>query len=74
MTAIVGPNGAGKSTLLKGLMGLIKLLDGQINYHKVLPREIAYLPQHADIDRSFPISVMETVFIGHWKKLDYFVL
>ena len=50
-----------ENTLLKGLMGLIKPLDGQINYHKVLPREIAYLPQHADIDRSFPISVMETV-------------
>ena len=72
LTAIVGPNGAGKSTLLKGLMGLIKPLDGQINYHKVLPREIAYLPQQADIDRSFPISVMETVLIGHWKKIGLF--
>ena len=72
MTAIVGPNGAGKSTLLKGLMGLIKPLDGQINYHKVLPTEIAYLPQQADIDRSFPISVMETVLIGHWKKIGLF--
>ena len=72
MTAIVGPNGAGKSTLLKGLMGLIKPLDGQINYHNVLPREIAYLPQQADIDRSFPISVMETVLIGHWKKIGLF--
>ena len=72
LTAIVGPNGAGKSTLLKGLMGLIKPLDGQINYKKVLPREIAYLPQQADIDRSFPISVMETVLIGHWKKIGLF--
>ena len=72
MTAIVGPNGAGKTTLLKGLMGLIKPLDGQINYHKVLPTEIAYLPQQADIDRSFPISVMETVLIGHWKKIGLF--
>ena len=72
LTAIVGPNGAGKSTLLKGLMGLIKPLDGQINYHNVLPREIAYLPQQADIDRSFPISVMETVLIGHWKKIGLF--
>ena len=72
LTAIVGPNGAGKSTLLKGLMGLIKPLDGQINYKKVLPIEIAYLPQQADIDRSFPISVMETVLIGHWKKIGLF--
>ena len=34
--------------------------------------EIAYLPQQADIDRSFPISVMETVLIGHWKKIGLF--
>ena len=44
MTAIVGPNGAGKSTLLKGLMGLIKPLDGQINYHNVLPRNSLSTP------------------------------
>ena len=72
LTALVCPNGAGNCTLLKGLMGLIKPLDGQINYHKVLPTEIAYLPQQADIDRSFPISVMETVLIGHWKKIGLF--
>ena len=72
IVGLLGPNGAGKTTLLKGLMGLIKPLDGQINYHNVLPREIAYLPQQADIDRSFPISVMETVLIGHWKKIGLF--
>ena len=72
LTAIVGPNGAGKSTLLKGLMGLIDPLDGHINQNKALYKEIAYLPQQADIDRSFPISVMETVLLGHWKRIGLF--
>ena len=72
LTAIVGPNGAGKSTLLKGLMGLIDPLDGHINQNKALYKEIAYLPQQADIDRSFPISVMETVLLGHWKRVGLF--
>ena len=72
MTAIVGPNGAGKSTLLKGLMGLIDPLDGHIKQNKALYKEIAYLPQQADIDRSFPISVMETVLLGHWKRIGLF--
>ena len=72
LTAIVGPNGAGKSTLLKGLMGLIEPLDGHVNQNKALYKEIAYLPQQADIDRSFPISVMETVLLGHWKRIGLF--
>ena len=72
LTAIVGPNGAGKSTLLKGLMGLIDPLEGHINQNKALYKEIAYLPQQADIDRSFPISVMETVLLGHWKRIGLF--
>ena len=71
-TAVIGKNGAGKSTLLKGLMGLIDPLDGHINQNKALYKEIAYLPQQADIDRSFPISVMETVLLGHWKRIGLF--
>jgi ABC-type cobalamin/Fe3+-siderophores transport system ATPase subunit len=30
--ALVGPNGAGKTTLLRGLLGLIPVLAGQIEY------------------------------------------
>ena len=29
----------------------------------------AYLPQQAEIDRSFPISVIETVLLGHWRMI-----
>ena len=54
LLALVGPNGAGKSTLLKGLMGEIKPLDGAIDLDGLSHRDIAYLPQQIDIDRSFP--------------------
>ena len=63
MTAIIGPNGAGKSTLLKGIMGLLSPLGGP-SLHGVKPKDIAYLPQQADIDDEFPISVTDIVLMG----------
>jgi zinc/manganese transport system ATP-binding protein len=34
--------------------------------------EIAYLPQQAEIDRSFPINVLDTVLLGHWRTVGAF--
>ena len=65
LLAVVGPNGAGKSTLLKGIVGTLSPLAGSIE-RKHLPRDIAYLPQIAEIDRSFPISVYDLVAMGLW--------
>ena len=72
LTAVVGPNGSGKSTLLKGLIGLLSPFDGHLERNGLRQRDIAYLPQQAEIDRSFPISVMETVLLGHWRKIGLF--
>jgi len=72
LTAIVGPNGAGKSTLLKGLMGLIPVSAGQIRLDDISRRDIAYLPQSAEIDRSFPIDVLDLVSLGAWRKSGFF--
>ena len=72
LVAVCGPNGAGKSTLLKGLVGLIKPLSGSIAWQNVRPQDIAYLPQSADVDRSFPISVQELVAMGLWRRLGAF--
>jgi zinc/manganese transport system ATP-binding protein len=65
LLAVVGPNGAGKSTLLKGIVGTLPPLAGSIE-RKHLPRDIAYLPQIAEIDRSFPIAVYDLVAMGLW--------
>jgi zinc/manganese transport system ATP-binding protein len=64
LTAIIGPNGGGKSTLLKAITGLLKPLSGHIR--KTGPCRIGYLPQVAEIDRSFPMSVFDTVLLGFW--------
>jgi zinc/manganese transport system ATP-binding protein len=69
MTAIVGPNGAGKSTLLKAMLGLAPRMEGRI---ECAARRIAYLPQQAEIDRSFPISVLDTVLLGRWSRFGAF--
>ncbi len=67
--ALVGPNGAGKSTLLKGLMGEITPLQGKIQLHINHETELAFLPQQADIDRSFPITVYDLVAMGAWSRI-----
>lgn len=72
MTAIAGPNGAGKSTLLKAVMGLVPLAEGKVDLGGLKRGEIGYLPQAAEIDRSFPISVADTVAMGAWQRIGAF--
>ena len=65
---IIGPNGGGKTTLVKVLMGLMKPLNGTIEY--ALDRsEIGYLPQGSQLDERFPITVREVVASGLNKSM-----
>ncbi|MBL1258451.1 metal ABC transporter ATP-binding protein [Methylocystis sp. Sn-Cys] len=70
--AVCGPNGAGKSTLLKALAGLLPPLGGRIERGGATAREIAYLPQLVDIDRSFPINVRDFVAMGAMRRVGLF--
>ena len=72
LIAVVGPNGAGKSTLFRGIVGVLKPLAGSISTGGLDIRDIAYLPQTADIDRSFPISVFDFVGTGLWRSVGFF--
>ena len=72
LLAVVGPNGAGKSTLFRGIIGVLKPFTGSISLGGVDIRDIAYLPQVADIDRSFPISVFDFVSTGLWRATGFF--
>ena len=69
---VVGPNGSGKTTLLKIILGLIHPLKGRVRVFGQAPERarhlISYVPQHADLDASFPISVMDVVLIGRLGK------
>lgn len=76
LTAIVGPNGAGKTTLLRAILGWMPLAGGEIRIgdhhaHHLLPR-FAYLPQRAEIDWDFPITVEAVVAQGRYPALGPF--
>jgi len=72
LMAVVGPNGAGKSTLFKGIVGALPPLAGRIDLCGLKVRDIAYLPQAAELDRSFPINVYDLVAMGLWRKTGLF--
>ena len=72
MTAVVGPNGAGKSTLVKAIVGILRPASGRITRQGLAVRDLAYLPQAAEVDRSFPISVVDTVALGTWRHVGAF--
>ena len=65
---IVGPNGGGKTTLIKLIIGLHRPATGTISIYGRPPEEahqlIGYVPQYAQYDRQFPISVREVVCMG----------
>lgn len=69
LTAIVGPNGAGKSTLLAALGGQRPDHGGRIE--GPAPQRVAYLPQAAELDRSFPLTVHELAAMGLWRALGW---
>ncbi|MGJ0392349.1 MAG: metal ABC transporter ATP-binding protein [Methylocystis sp.] len=70
--AVCGPNGAGKSTLLKALAGLLPPLGGRIERGGARAREVAYLPQLVEVDRSFPINVRDFVAMGAMRRVGLF--
>jgi zinc/manganese transport system ATP-binding protein len=71
LVAVVGPNGAGKSTLIKAVAGLMRPLAGTL-VRGVEARRVAYLPQIAELDRSFPISVFDLVAMGLAREIGLF--
>jgi zinc transport system ATP-binding protein len=69
---VVGPNGGGKTTLIKLIIGLLAPDAGTITIFGKRPDEahqlIGYVPQFAQYDRQFPISVQQVVCMGRIGK------
>jgi zinc/manganese transport system ATP-binding protein len=72
LLAVAGPNGGGKSTLMKALAGRLRPLAGALAYDGLHRKDVAYLPQAADVDRSFPLSVFDLVSAGAWRSSGMF--
>jgi zinc/manganese transport system ATP-binding protein len=72
LTAIVGPNGAGKSSLLDAITGRVRPVTGRVDLGGLDRGQLAYLPQQAGIDRSFPLTVLDVVMLGAWPQLGWF--
>ncbi len=75
LVAIVGPNGAGKSTFIKACLGLVPSAAGEVAFWG-LPLEqarsrIGYVPQRESVDWDFPVSALEVVCMGRYRRIGW---
>jgi manganese/zinc/iron transport system ATP- binding protein len=75
LVGIVGPNGAGKSTLLKACLDLIPATSGWAHiYGKPYKNQrhlVGYVPQRESVDWDFPVSALDVVAMGTYRKLGW---
>ncbi len=73
---VIGPNGGGKTTLLKTILRLILPVKGTIKFFQNnIPTDkilIGYLPQLNQIDKQFPITVIDVTLSGLMSKENLF--
>jgi manganese/iron transport system ATP-binding protein len=74
--ALIGPNGAGKSTLIKAVLGLVPLGGGAIEVLGRSPEQaradVAYVTQADALDPDFPVSVLQVVLMGRYRRIGWF--
>ena len=76
LVGIVGPNGAGKSTLLKACLDLIPKTSGWVHVYgepyRVNRHLVGYVPQRESVDWDFPVSALDVVAMGTYRRLGWF--
>lgn len=76
LVGVVGPNGAGKSTLIKACLDLIPRASGEIGIYGRPYKEqrhlVAYVPQRESVDWDFPVSALDVVAMGSYRRLGWF--
>lgn len=72
ITALLGANGSGKSTLFSALLGVVADIRGSVKIFGKDPRSarrqnlVAYVPQHDQVDATFPVTVEQVVMMGRY--------
>jgi len=73
--AIVGPNGAGKTTLFKVIAGILRPTGGKLEIFGHGPGShicVGYLPQRAQVNLDFPVTVAEVAMMGRVREIGLF--
>ena len=75
LVGIVGPNGAGKSTLIKSCLDLTPRTSGEVSIYghpyKDQRHLVGYVPQRESVDWDFPVSALDVVAMGTYRKLGW---
>ncbi|MGZ7495598.1 metal ABC transporter ATP-binding protein [Corynebacterium sp. ZY180755] len=75
VAGLVGPNGAGKSTVLKAAVDLVAH-SGQVEFFGQpldrVRKRVGYMPQSAEVDWDYPITVEQVVAMGRYPALGWF--
>ena len=76
LVGVIGPNGAGKSTLFRALAGFVPhsgevVLDCVCCHHRQRT-SIAFIPQRADLDMDFPVTIGQLVLSGRRRFRPWF--
>jgi len=75
LVAIIGPNGAGKSTLIKACLDLIPRASGAVEFYgkpfKAARSRFGYVPQRESVDWDFPVSALDVVAMGRYRKIGW---
>lgn len=75
ITALLGANGSGKSTLMSSILGVRAPIRGSVRIFGQDPAKarrrnlVSYVPQHEQIDTTFPITVEQVVLMGRYRHM-----
>ncbi|QLE57565.1 metal ABC transporter ATP-binding protein [Nostoc sp. TCL26-01] len=74
LSGLVGPSGSGKTTLIRAILGLVHPWAGEIWFHGrrlqpgIAPPKVGYVPQVETVDWNFPVTALEVVMMGRYRK------
>ncbi len=76
LIAIIGPNGSGKTTLIKAVLDLVPKASGSVRFfgrpYRTDRSSVGYVPQRESVDWDFPVSALDVVAMGLYRKIGWF--